>query len=264
MPILQGKRALIFGAGGSIGAATAKLFAREGAEVYLSGRNFESVRHVANDVTAAGGKATAAVVDAEDATQVADYVDGIAGEGAIDVVFNAIGPRIGTYRNGAPAIELPADAFMVPLNTLVKSQFITSQAAARHMVKQGSGVIIFLTGSPARGHVRGATAIGAAFGAIETFMENLAFELGPSGVRSVCVRITANVDSRTIEETMQVLESRMGGAREDSIARLAAADFLNTPMRVDDTARVIAFVASDNARLFTATVVNSSAGSALD
>jgi NAD(P)-dependent dehydrogenase (short-subunit alcohol dehydrogenase family) len=264
MTILQGKRAVIFGAGGSIGGATAKLFAREGAELYLSGRNLASVQHLADEITDAGGKAAAAVVDAESATQVADYMDAVARAGAIDVVFNATGPRIGAYHNGQPATELPADAFMVPLDTLVKSQFITSQAAARHMVKHGAGVIVFLTGSPSRGHVRGATAIGAAFGAIETFMENLAFELGPSGVRAVCVRITANVDSRTIEETMQVLESRMGVTRKDSVARLAAGNFLNASMKVDDTARALAFVSSDNARLLTATVVNSSAGAALD
>ena len=63
---------------------------------------------------------------------------------------------------------------MMPLTTVEKSQFITEHAAAGQMVKQRSGVIIFVTGSPARGHVEGATAMGAAFGAIETFMEKSA------------------------------------------------------------------------------------------
>lgn len=264
MATLQGKRALIFGAGGSIGSATAKQFAAQGAEVFLSGRNPESVQLIAKDIVAAGGKAVAAGVDAEDQAQVGSYVESIARGGTIDVVFNAMGPRIGAYRNGQPAVELPPDVFMVPLGTLVKSQFITSQAAARQMVKQGAGVIIFLTGSPARGHVSGATAIGAAFGAIETFMENLAFELGPSGVRAVRVRTMAMVDSRTIEDTMQVIEKRLRITRKDSIARLAGANFLHTLPRVDDTARVITFVASDRARMLTGTVVNSSAGAAPD
>jgi NADP-dependent 3-hydroxy acid dehydrogenase YdfG len=56
---------------------------------------------------------------------------------------------------------------MVPLATMVRSRFTTARAAARHMIKQHSGVIILVTGSPARAHVPGATAIGAAFGAIE-------------------------------------------------------------------------------------------------
>jgi NADP-dependent 3-hydroxy acid dehydrogenase YdfG len=62
---------------------------------------------------------------------------------------------------------------MVPVTTVLRSQFITARSVARHLVKQHSGGIIFLTGSPARGHVEGATAIGAGFGAVETLMENL-------------------------------------------------------------------------------------------
>jgi 3-oxoacyl-[acyl-carrier protein] reductase len=61
-------------------------------------------------------------------------------------------------------VDLKIEEFTIPLTTVVKSQFITGRAAARHMMKQHSGVIIFLTGSPARGHAQGTTAIGAAFG----------------------------------------------------------------------------------------------------
>jgi 3-oxoacyl-[acyl-carrier protein] reductase len=80
-------------------------------------------------------------------------------------------------------LDLPIDQFMVPLDTMVKSRFITARAAARHMARQRSDVIIFVTGSPARPHVPGATAIGAAFGAIENLTANLAFEVSPFGVR---------------------------------------------------------------------------------
>jgi NAD(P)-dependent dehydrogenase (short-subunit alcohol dehydrogenase family) len=48
------------------------------------------------------------------------------------------------------AADLPADEFMVPADTVLRAQFITAAAAARQMLRQGSGVIIFLTGSPAR------------------------------------------------------------------------------------------------------------------
>jgi NAD(P)-dependent dehydrogenase (short-subunit alcohol dehydrogenase family) len=78
---------------------------------------------------------------------------------------------------------LPIDQFMVPLDTMVKSRFINARAAARHMAWQRSDVIIFVTGGPARPHVAGATAIGAAFGAIENLTANLAFEVSPFGVR---------------------------------------------------------------------------------
>ena len=65
-------------------------------------------------------------------------------------------------------MELSIDEFMLPLVTMAKSRFITARAAARHMIEQRSGVIIFVTGSPARAHSPGVTAIGAAFGAMET------------------------------------------------------------------------------------------------
>jgi len=262
---LQGKYAVVFGAGGSIGAAVAKEFAADGAEVFLSGRTKENVEEVGKQITRAGGHTHTAVVDAEDCEAVEEYVGRIAKQtGRIDVVFNAVGPLVAEYGNGKLAVDLAIEEFMVPLTTIVKSQFITARSAARRMVKQRSGVIIFLTGSPARGHVEGATAIGTAFGAIETFMENLALEVSPAGVRSVCLRTTANTDSRTIQQTMDILPSKMNAPREQMIARIANLNFLKIPASVADTARAAAFLASDRARMMTGTVVNSTAGAALD
>jgi NAD(P)-dependent dehydrogenase (short-subunit alcohol dehydrogenase family) len=136
---------------------------------------------------------------------------------------------------------------MVPLTTIVKSQFITSQAAARLMIPQRAGVIIFLTGSPARAHVKGATAIGAAFGAIENFMANLAIELGEAGVRSVCLRTTANTDTRTIQTIMESIAQHSGQSKADVTAMLASYNFLKVPAVMNDTAKAIAFLASDDA-----------------
>jgi 3-oxoacyl-[acyl-carrier protein] reductase len=262
---LQGKYAMVFGAGGSIGAAVAKEFAAEGAEVFLSGRNKSNVEAVTTQITKGGGRAHAAVVDAEDPASVDEYVDGVARRtGRIDIVFNAIGPLVAEYGNGKHAVDLTIEEFMVPLTTIVKSQFITACSAVRHMVRQRSGVIIFLTGSPARGHVEGATAIGTAFGAIETFMENLAVEVSPVGVRSVCLRTTANTDSRAILQTMDILASKMNATKDQMIARIASLNFLKVPASISDTARAAAFLASDRARMMTGTVVNSTAGAALD
>jgi len=134
--ILQGKHALVFGAGGSVGAATAKEFAAEGAEVFLAGRT-KNVQSVADQIMAVGGKAHAAVVDALDEAAVTAYVDGIANEtGRIDIVFNAVGTRPSNYGNGKNVLDLPAEEFIVGVNTMLKSQYITARAAARHMVNR--------------------------------------------------------------------------------------------------------------------------------
>jgi NADP-dependent 3-hydroxy acid dehydrogenase YdfG len=63
---LKGKHAVSFGAGGSFGSVVAREFAGEGAEVFLSGRSRSSVEEVANQITADGGTAHVAVIDAED------------------------------------------------------------------------------------------------------------------------------------------------------------------------------------------------------
>jgi NAD(P)-dependent dehydrogenase (short-subunit alcohol dehydrogenase family) len=263
-PILQGKRALVFGAGGSIGAAVSKEFAAEGAEVFLSGRTRSNVEEVSKEITSAGGRAHTAVVDALDDSTVNEYVESVAQAETIDIVLNATGPLAGEYGNGKSAVELTIEEFMLPATTVLKSQFITARAAARRMVEQRSGVIIFLTGSPARGHVPGATAIGAAFGAIETLTEDLAIEVGPFGVRAVCVRTLANTDSRSIQQTTEFLAGRINIPKDQAIAQIADSNFLKRLAGVSDTARAAVLVASDNARMMTGTVVNATAGAALD
>ncbi|HVH63991.1 MAG TPA: SDR family NAD(P)-dependent oxidoreductase, partial [Candidatus Dormibacteraeota bacterium] len=148
---LKGKRAVVFGASGSIGAAFAKEFAAQGAEVFISGRTKSKIQAVAEDIDPTGKCAHAAEVDALDEHAVNAYVESVVRDaGGIDVVFNAIGPLAVEYGGGKPAVRLTAAEFMVPLTTVVRSQFITASAAARQMARQGSGVILFVTGSPAR------------------------------------------------------------------------------------------------------------------
>ena len=263
--MLEGKCAVVFGAGGSIGAAVAREFAAEGARVFLAGRTKASLEAVAKQITTAGGGAQTTVVDALDDAAVNRYLDDVARQaGKIDILVDLTGPLASEYGNGKVAVELPVDEFMASLTTIVKSHFITARAAARHMVNQKSGVIIFVTGSPARPHVPGATAIGAAFGAIENLTGNLAFEVSPMGVRVVCLRTVANVDSKPILDTMDFVASRMNITRDQAIGQVALSNFLKIPATVQDTANGAVLIASDRARMMTGTVVNASAGAALD
>jgi len=264
-PMLKGKYAVVFGAGGSIGSAVAKEFAAEGAEVFISGRTKSTVEAVAKQITANGGRAHAAVIDTLDDAAVNQYIDGVVKQtGKIDIVLDAAGPLAREYGNGKNAVELPIEEFMVPLATMVKSRFITARAAARHMIKQHSGTIIFVTGSPARAHVMGATAIGAAFGAIENLTGNLAFEVSPFGVRVVCLRTLANTDSRSIQDTMDFLAGQLNITKDQAMAQIAQSNFLRVSATVQDTANAAVLIASDRARMLTGTVVNATAGAALD
>jgi NAD(P)-dependent dehydrogenase (short-subunit alcohol dehydrogenase family) len=263
--VLHGKHAVVFGAAGTIGAAVALEFADAGAEVFLSGRTKSNVEAVAKQITAHGGRAHAAVVDTLDDAAVTQYLNDVANRaGTIDIVLDVAGPLAKEYGNGKLAVDLLVDEFMVPLVTMVKSRFITARAAARQMTKQHSGVIILVTGSPARPHVPGATAIGAAFSAMENLTQNLAFEVGPFGVRVICVRTLANVDSRSIQDTMGFLAGQLNITTDQAMAQIAQSNFLKVPATVQDTANAAVLIASDRARMMTGTVVNATAGAALD
>jgi len=156
--ILTGKRALVFGASGTLGAAVTRGFASAGAEVFLSGRTKSKAEVVAKQITADGGTVQASAVDTLDDEAVNDYINTIVNSNVtVDVIVDLTGPLAKEYGNTKLAVDLPIEEFMVPLMTMVKSRFITARAAARQMVKQHSGVIILVTGSPARPHVPGAT-----------------------------------------------------------------------------------------------------------
>jgi 3-oxoacyl-[acyl-carrier protein] reductase len=263
--MLHDRHAVVFGGGGSIGAAVAKELASEGAEVFLAGRSSTSVDRVAKQITTAGGRAHSEVVDALDATAVDDYVAAVVQQaGSIDIEFNATGPRVREYGHGKPVVELAIDEFMTPVATVLRSQFITARAAARQMVEQGSGVIIFLTAIPARAPIPGSSGIGAAYGAVETVMRTMAVELGPAGVRVVCLRTTANPDTRSIQDATEVRAGMLDIAPEQAMARLAEATMLKVLPQTTDTARAAAFLASDGARMMTGTVLNASAGAVTD
>ena len=86
------------------------------------------MEEVAKRITAAGGSAHAAVINALDDTAVNEYLDGIVKQtGKIDILLDAAGPLAKEYGNGKIAADLPIEEFMVPLTTMVKSRFITAR-----------------------------------------------------------------------------------------------------------------------------------------
>ena len=262
-PLLKNKRAVIFGAGGAIGQAVAKEFAAQGATVFLSGRTLGAIEQVAEEIHKDGGIASAAQVDALDEQAVQAYLDRVAQEGSIDILLNAMGPQAKDYSNGTSTLELPLEQFMLPLSTLVPSQFITARAAARHMVRQHSGVILFVTAIPARGGPN-STAIGSAFGAMEALLRCLAADLGRASVRVVGIRSGAMLGTRTIEQSVENVAQQFQVSQAQVVSMFEQRTLLGRLPTVSDTARVAAFLASDGARTLTGAIVNSSSGSVID
>src|SRR5687768_6362391 len=112
--LLENKTAVIYGAGGAIGAAVARAFAREGARVFLTGRDVAKVAAVAEEVVAAGGVAETAQVDALDENAVEEHLNTVvARAGGVDISFNAIGP--GPAPDRTLLTEMAGDAFARPI-----------------------------------------------------------------------------------------------------------------------------------------------------
>src|SRR5262245_1811962 len=109
--MLRNKVAVIYGAGGGIGSAVARAFAREGARLFLTGRRRAPVEAVAQEVVSADGSAEAAEVDALDEQAVDQHLQSVIDKaGRLDVAFDAIGiPE--EEEQGIPLTELPVEDF---------------------------------------------------------------------------------------------------------------------------------------------------------
>jgi 3-oxoacyl-[acyl-carrier protein] reductase len=243
-PTLDGKVAIVYGAG-SIGSTVAKAFATAGAQVHLAGRTRATLDAVADEIRTAAGDVHTTTVDALDPTSVQAHADQVAADaGHIDICFNLIGH--GDVQ-GTPMIDMTVDDFARPVESIVRSTFLTSQATARHMVHQDTGgVILFFggEGEPTRDYPIGGTLV--SFFAQETMRRQLACELGPHGVRVVTI-VTAGIPQSA------------GAAAE-----MAEANMLGRAATHQDVATTAVFAASDHARTMTAATLNISAGSVID
>jgi 3-oxoacyl-[acyl-carrier protein] reductase len=248
--LLEGKKAVVYGSG-SIGGAVARAFAREGAKVFLAGRNPATLEAVAADVRAAGGMAETAQVDALDERAVDEHADAVAAAGGIDVSFNLISH--GDVQ-GTQMAEMAADDYLRPVVTAVRTTFLTARAAARHMARQGSGVILIFGGSgpPPRGYYLGGLQV--AFEAMESMRRQLASELGPHGVRVVTLRTGGVPES--IPQGLDGREAIVEGIEQQTMLGRAAT--------LEDVGHAAAFAASDRARSMTAATVNVSCGALVD
>ncbi|MEV6828328.1 SDR family oxidoreductase [Amycolatopsis sp. NPDC051102] len=251
MTLLNGKNAIIYGGGGRIGAAVAAGLAAEGARVFLAGRTRGRLDEVAARLRAAGGRAETAEVDALDERAVDEHADAVAAEGGVDISVNLIAH--GDVQ-GTPLVEMALADYERPVVTAVRTQFLTARAAARHMIRQRSGVILFFGGAadPVREFTVGGLQV--AFHALEAMRRQLAAELGPHGIRTVTLR-TGGVP--------ETLPADFPG-RAELEENIAGKTMLGRAATLSDVGEVAAFVASDKARTMTAATVNVSCGALVD
>jgi NAD(P)-dependent dehydrogenase (short-subunit alcohol dehydrogenase family) len=251
--LLTDKTAIVYGAGGSIGGAVARAFAREGAHVHLVGRTRETLDAVAKDIEAAGGRAAAAVVDALDEAAVEAH---LAGVGDVDISFNLV--TRGDVQ-GTPLTDLAVDDFLRPVINGTRANFLTARAAARRMAGRGSGVILALTSGSAHGSpMMGGT--GPADAATDTLVRNLASELGPHGVRAVGLWAAGVPETFAVDKLAAVNPAIDAAAVQNIVDNLAGMRMTRRNPTLAEVAATAVFLASDHAAGITGTFVNVTGG----
>ena len=210
---------------------------------------------MAEEITAAGGVAEAAQVDALEERAIEEHADAVAEEaGSIDVSFNAVSIRDVQL---IPLAEMSREDFVNPIVTGSTTHFLTARAAARRMAEKGSGVILTLSASAVRAYIPGVYVggFGIACVAIEALTKQLASELGPRGIRAVCLRLEG------IPESWEGASTEDWSAPKEEIeAALRARSLLGRVTTLADVGNTAAYLASDRAAATTGTVLNLTSG----
>ncbi|KFG70357.1 SDR family NAD(P)-dependent oxidoreductase [Microvirga sp. BSC39] len=247
---LQGKVALVTGAGSGIGKAAALRLAREGAMVGVLSHTDDEIRKTAQEIEQAGGRAIPLVADVGDDAQMKKAVDDLVqAYGRLDIVFANAGIN-GVW---APIDELQPAEWDRTINTNLRGTYLTVHYAVPHLKKAGGSIIVTASINGTRTFTSaGATAYSATKAAQVAMTQMLAVELAKHKIRVnvVCpgrigTEIKDNTDKRNTEEAEVPAEYPAG-----SIPLTG-----EEPGTSEEVAELVLFLASDRARHITGTPV---------
>ena len=245
---LKDKVAIVTGAASGIGKAIADRFAREGACVIIADKNATAIEPAVAEIKAAGGRAAGFPVDVTDRDQIQAFMAKVVEEHQrIDILVNNAG--ITRYR---PFLTTTDEDWDLVLDVDLKGVFFCVQAAAPHMTRQAYGKIVNISSSLGTGtsphHTAGSPAGSSAYASAKAgviqLTKTLARELGPHGINVNCVApgtfVTPITSStRTPEEVAE------------HVAFRRTTNVLNRLGRLDELARAVLFLASDDASYIT-------------
>jgi NAD(P)-dependent dehydrogenase (short-subunit alcohol dehydrogenase family) len=254
--LLDNKTAIIYGAGGAIGSAVTRAYAREGATVHLAGRTTQTLERVAESIRDAGATARVAAVDVLDPEALARHAANVIDlSGSIDICFNATS---NDDIQGRTLLDMPLEDVMQPVTKSLTAHFNIATTVARHMARGTGGVILAMAGGREAIPRLGGSHI--AWAALAGLSRQLAADLGPHKIRVAWLLSPGSPgfahDHRPLARLDDVPQPQTPPGTQGLLP-----DHQPT---YEEVANVAAFLASDAARTMTATEINLTGGAVID
>lgn len=252
--LLDNKTAIIYGAGGAIGSAVARAYAREGAEVHLAGRTEATLNTVARRIQSEGGTAHVARVDVLDRAAVEQHTSAVAAaSGGIDICFNATS---NDDVQGTPLLDMRFEDFLHPVTKAVTAHFNIATAVGGHMTRNGHGVILVMAGGREAIPRLGGSHV--AWAALAGLCRQFAAEFGVRGVRVTWLLSPGSPDSD--EQHRETARGEYDATPAPGTEGL----LIHHMPSYDEVANIATFAASDWARTITASEINLTGGAVID
>jgi len=239
---LQGKTAVITGAGSGIGAAIARVFARRGAAVVAVDRDAASAARTAADITGEGARASAETCDVADADAVGALFDALGSNGRVDILVNNAGiAHVGTIEQTTP------EDFDRLYRVNVAGVYLCARAAIPIMLRQGSGVILNMASIASLVALPDRFAYSMTKGAVLTMTRSIAVDYVKRGIRCNCI-CPARVHTPFVDG---YLATNYPGREVEMMRTLSEYQPIGRMGTPDDVAALALYLCSDEASFVT-------------